>query len=54
MPWVFPFPGDSDGDGRDDVAVFRSGIWQVRYAYDRAMANFTFGSVAATVAVAGD
>ena len=39
----FPVAGDFDGDGRDDVAIYRNGLWQIRLATG-ATSTVTFGS----------
>jgi hypothetical protein len=54
-PRGYPVAGDFDGDHVDDVAVFRNGLWQVRYSTGLT-SSFTFGAGAwpAAVPVAGD
>ena len=36
--------GDFNGDGADDVGVFRNGIWQIRLSTGTVIPNFTFGT----------
>ena len=52
---VFTVAGDYNGDGRDDVAVFRNGLWQVRLSTG-ATSSFNFGTGIwpTTIPVAGD
>jgi hypothetical protein len=52
----FPVAGDFDADGRDDVAIYRNGTWQIRLTASGATSTVTFGSGAwpATVPLAGD
>ncbi len=52
----FGVAGDFDGDGRDDVAVYRDGTWEIRFAdgAPSAIASFGNGSWPLTVPVAGD
>lgn len=40
----FPLAGDLDGDGRDDVAIYRDGTWQIRYASDGTTPSVAFRS----------
>ena len=54
----FPVSGDSDGNCYDDLAVYRAGVWQIRYLgpgapTDRTF-NFGFGTWPNTIPVAGD
>ena len=51
----FPVAGDFDDDGADDVAVFRNGLWQVKFS-GGGTTTYTLGSGSwpATVPVAGD
>jgi hypothetical protein len=55
-PRGFPLSGDFNGDGTDDVAVYRAGTWQVRLSGSGAMSTFTFGAGTwpSVVPVAGD
>jgi len=55
-PRGFPVAGDFDGDGTDDLAVFRGGTWHIRFADDGATTSVTFGvgTWPGTVPVAGD
>jgi hypothetical protein len=54
-PRGFAVAGDFNGDGTDDVAVFRSGLWQVRYSTGATTSfNFQSGTWPSAVPVAGD
>ena len=46
-------PGDYDGDGRNDIAVFRNGNWFVIYSSNQSFNAFQFGS-AGDIPVIGD
>lgn len=53
----FPVAGDFNGDGMDDVAVFRTGNWQVRYSTGTVLPTFAYGPALnwpTVVPVAGD
>jgi hypothetical protein len=39
-----PVPGDYDGDGKYDQAVYRSGSWFIRNAVSGAVTNGLFGT----------
>ena len=39
-----PVPGDYDGDGVTDAAVFRSGVWYIRNSADNTVSAVTFGA----------
>ena len=42
----YPVRGDYDGDGRDDLAVFRDGVWYIQTTNSEAIAwNLSFGFV---------
>lgn len=43
-PRGFGVAGNFDGDGRDDVGVFRHGTWMIRFTDDGATFTFSFGS----------
>lgn len=51
----FPVAGDFDNDGKDDVAVFRNGLWQVRFS-GGGTTTYTLGTGTwpGTVPVAGN
>lgn len=55
-PRGFPVAGEFDGDGRDDVAIYRNGTWQIRFADDGVTSTVSFGSGSwpSTVPVAAD
>src|SRR5205085_8119776 len=57
-PRGFAVAGDFDGDGKDDVAVFRAGQWQLRFTGTGLTTPvFAFGAVGswpAVVPVVGD
>ena len=36
--------GDYDGDGKTDIAVFRSGVWFIKRSSDEAVVNYFFGN----------
>jgi hypothetical protein len=38
-----PVPSDYDGDGKADVAVYRSGVWYVRNSSSGAMTGVQWG-----------
>lgn len=40
-PRAFPVSGDFNGDGLDDVALFRAGTWQVRLTGSGATSTFS-------------
>jgi hypothetical protein len=52
----FPVSGDFDHDGRDDVAVYRDGTWEIRYIADGTTGRATLGTGTwpRTIPLAGD
>jgi hypothetical protein len=49
-----PAPGDFDGDGITDVAVFTAGTWTIKYSTTGVWHNITCGTVAGDIPMAGD